>query len=152
MTIIMLFHVRSKYTAVGRKEIVLFFYIYMFVELLAIFLDSTIIPTANAVYPVSLLICDDQAGSDDVEVVCRSIRRCSRGALLVHPHQPLCWLPIPRRWHADELMGMSSRPLTVSLLNTLSFSAYRASSFGASASSSPSPHSRALLRYPTRNR
>lgn len=51
MTLIMLFHVRSKYTAVGRKEIVLFFYIYMFVELLAIFLDSTVIPTANVVYP-----------------------------------------------------------------------------------------------------
>jgi hypothetical protein len=54
MTAIMLFHVRSKYTAVGRKEIVLFFYIYMFVELLAIFLDSAIIPTSNNVYPVSL--------------------------------------------------------------------------------------------------
>ena len=53
MTSIMLFHVRSKYTAVGRKEIVLFFYMFMFVELLAIFLDSAIIPTANAVYPVS---------------------------------------------------------------------------------------------------
>ncbi|CAD6572105.1 MAG: Chitin synthase, class 7 [Tremellales sp. Tagirdzhanova-0007] len=51
MTSIMLFHVRSKYTAVGRKEIVLFFYMFMFVELLAIFLDSAIIPTANAVYP-----------------------------------------------------------------------------------------------------
>ncbi|WVQ80865.1 chitin synthase export chaperone [Cryptococcus sp. DSM 104549] len=51
MTAIMLYHVRSKYTAVGRKEIVMFFYIYMFVELFAIFLDSTIIPTANAVYP-----------------------------------------------------------------------------------------------------
>ena len=53
MTLIMLFHVRSKYTAVGRKEIVLFFYLYMFVELLAIFLDSAIIPTAHEVYPVS---------------------------------------------------------------------------------------------------
>ncbi|WVF66043.1 chitin synthase export chaperone [Kwoniella sp. CBS 6097] len=51
MTAIMLFHVRSKYTAVGRKEIVTFFYMYMFVELLAIFLDSAIIPTAHAVYP-----------------------------------------------------------------------------------------------------
>ncbi|TXT04991.1 hypothetical protein VHUM_03811 [Vanrija humicola] len=51
MTIIMLFHVRSKYTAIGRKEIVLFFYIYMFVELLAIFLDSSVIPTSHAVYP-----------------------------------------------------------------------------------------------------
>jgi hypothetical protein len=53
MTAIMLFHIRSKYTAVGRKEIVLFFYLYMVVELLAIFLDSTIIPTAHEVYPVS---------------------------------------------------------------------------------------------------
>jgi hypothetical protein len=52
MTAIMLLHVRSKYTAVGRKEIVLFFYLYMFVELLAIFLDSAIIPTAHQVYPV----------------------------------------------------------------------------------------------------
>jgi hypothetical protein len=51
MTLIMLFHIRSKYTAVGRKEIVLFFYIYMFVELLAIFLDSTVIPTHHVVYP-----------------------------------------------------------------------------------------------------
>jgi hypothetical protein len=51
MTAIMLFHLRSKYTAVGRKEICLFFYIYVFVELLAIFLDSTVIPTAHAVYP-----------------------------------------------------------------------------------------------------
>lgn len=50
---IMLFHVRSKYTAVGRKEIVLFFYMYMFIELLAIFLDSAIIPTSHVVYPVS---------------------------------------------------------------------------------------------------
>jgi hypothetical protein len=51
MTAIMLFHIRSKYTAVGRKEIVLFFYLYMLIELLAIFLDSTVIPTAHAVYP-----------------------------------------------------------------------------------------------------
>ncbi|KAL7418790.1 Chitin synthase, class 7 [Cryptotrichosporon argae] len=51
MTAIMLFHVRSKYTAVGRKEIVLFFYFYMIVELLALFLDSTVIPTDSVVYP-----------------------------------------------------------------------------------------------------
>jgi len=51
MTLIMILHVRSKYTAVGRKEIVFFFYIYMVIELLAIFLDSGIIPTANGSYP-----------------------------------------------------------------------------------------------------
>jgi len=51
MTGIMIYHVRSKYTAVGRKEIVMFFYMYALVELLAIFLDSNIIPTASNVYP-----------------------------------------------------------------------------------------------------
>jgi len=51
MTGIMIYHVRSKYTAVGRKEIVMFFYMFSLVELLAIFLDSGIIPTASNVYP-----------------------------------------------------------------------------------------------------
>lgn len=54
MTIIMIEHIRSKYTAVGRKEIVMFFYLYLVLEFLAIFLDSGIIPTSNVVYPVSL--------------------------------------------------------------------------------------------------
>jgi len=39
--------------ALGRKEIVMFFYLYAIIELLAFFLDSNIIPTANASYPVS---------------------------------------------------------------------------------------------------
>jgi len=51
MTAIMIFHVRSKYTAVGRKEIVMFFYLYAVIELLAIFLDSAVIPTSSTVYP-----------------------------------------------------------------------------------------------------
>lgn len=37
----------------GRKEILMFFYLYAIIELLAIFLDSGIIPTANVSYPVS---------------------------------------------------------------------------------------------------
>lgn len=37
---------------IGRKEIVLFFYMYAVIELLAIFLDSAVIPTASGVYPV----------------------------------------------------------------------------------------------------
>jgi len=52
MTAIMIYHIRSKYTAVGRKEIVMFFWMYMLIELLAMFLDSGVIPTANASYPV----------------------------------------------------------------------------------------------------
>lgn len=72
MTGIMIYHIRSKYTAVGkcdflcrpfqrainhpsgRKEIVMFFYLYAIIELLAFFLDSNIIPTANTSYPVSI--------------------------------------------------------------------------------------------------
>ncbi|KAF8608387.1 hypothetical protein BDV93DRAFT_466717 [Ceratobasidium sp. AG-I] len=51
MTAIMIYHIRSKYTAVGRKEIVHFFYMFMIIELLAFFLDSAIIPTSSTVYP-----------------------------------------------------------------------------------------------------
>ena len=40
--------------APGRKEIVLFFYIYAISEILAIFLDSAIIPTYSVVYPVGI--------------------------------------------------------------------------------------------------
>jgi hypothetical protein len=36
----------------GRKEIVMFFYLYAIIELMAIFLDSNIIPTANPAYLV----------------------------------------------------------------------------------------------------
>jgi len=51
MTIIMILHIRSKYTAVGRKEIVMFFYLYAIISLLAMFLDSGVIPTDNVTYP-----------------------------------------------------------------------------------------------------
>lgn len=53
MVAVMILHVRSKYTAVGRKEIVTFFYMYFVVELLSIFMDSGIIPSSSSVYPVS---------------------------------------------------------------------------------------------------
>ncbi|GAA6003955.1 hypothetical protein JCM10207_006483 [Rhodosporidiobolus poonsookiae] len=51
MVIIMILHIRSKYTAVGRKEILCFFYAYFLEEIIAIFLDSSIIPTNSSVYP-----------------------------------------------------------------------------------------------------
>ena len=38
----------------GRKEILLFFYLYAVIEILAFFLDSNIIPSANVAYPVRL--------------------------------------------------------------------------------------------------
>lgn len=53
MVVIMILHVRSKYTAVGRTEIATFFYLYLGEEFLAIFLDSGIIPASSVVYAVS---------------------------------------------------------------------------------------------------
>jgi len=51
MVAIMVFHIRTKYTAVGRKEILLFFYLYAVDTTLAIFLDSGIIATSSTAYP-----------------------------------------------------------------------------------------------------
>lgn len=50
MVLIMLYHIRTKYTAVGRKEVSLFFYLYIIEEVLGIFLDSAVIPTYSGAY------------------------------------------------------------------------------------------------------
>jgi hypothetical protein len=41
-----------RYTAVGRKEILHFFYLYAAVQFLALFLDTGIIPTSSPAYMV----------------------------------------------------------------------------------------------------
>ncbi|KAI9471932.1 MAG: chitin synthase III catalytic subunit [Benjaminiella poitrasii] len=51
MTMIMIYHIRSKYTAVGRQEIVMFFYMYMLTTLLEMLLVTGIIPTSSPAYP-----------------------------------------------------------------------------------------------------
>ncbi|CCU75189.1 hypothetical protein BGHDH14_bgh00204 [Blumeria hordei DH14] len=51
MTVIMILHVRSKFTAVGRKEITAFFYIYMLLSFISLVLDSGVIPLGNNAYP-----------------------------------------------------------------------------------------------------
>ncbi|ORZ10399.1 chitin synthase III catalytic subunit-domain-containing protein [Absidia repens] len=51
MAAIMIYHIRSKYTAVGRKEIVMFFYLYMITVFLEMLLVTGIIPTSSVVYP-----------------------------------------------------------------------------------------------------
>jgi hypothetical protein len=53
MTCIMIYHIKSKYTAVGRKEIVMFFYLYMLVTFVQMLLDSGWIAAASSAYPVS---------------------------------------------------------------------------------------------------
>lgn len=51
MTVIMVIHVRSKFTAVGRKEITTFFYIYILLTLLSLLLDSGVVPPGSESYP-----------------------------------------------------------------------------------------------------
>ncbi len=52
MTIIMLLHVRSKFTAVGRKEITTFFYIYILLTVISLILDAgVVVPGSTSVYP-----------------------------------------------------------------------------------------------------
>ena len=51
MTTIMITHVRSKFTAVGRKEITLFFYLYMALTGVALVLDAGVVPPRNAAFP-----------------------------------------------------------------------------------------------------
>ncbi|KAI8804165.1 chitin synthase III catalytic subunit [Cladochytrium replicatum] len=50
MTAIMIYHIKNKYTAVGRKEIVMFFYMYMACIVVDFFLISGIIPISSSVY------------------------------------------------------------------------------------------------------
>ncbi|EDN03424.1 chitin synthase [Histoplasma capsulatum] len=50
MTVIMVIHVRSKFTAVGRKEIITFFYLYMALTMFSLVLDSGAVPPGNVVF------------------------------------------------------------------------------------------------------
>lgn len=56
MTTLMIFHVRSKYTAVGRKEIITFFYLYIALTVISLILDSGVVPLASGVYPYFVAI------------------------------------------------------------------------------------------------
>ncbi|KAI9687777.1 MAG: Chitin synthase, class 7 [Bathelium mastoideum] len=51
MTVIMIIHVRSKFTAVGRKEITTFFYLYMLLTVCSLILDSGVIPPGGGAFP-----------------------------------------------------------------------------------------------------
>lgn len=54
MTAIMISHTKFKYTAVGRKEIVLFFYMYAATIIAEFFVISGIIPFASTIYQVKI--------------------------------------------------------------------------------------------------
>ena len=65
MTIIMISTIKSRYTSVGRKEMVQFFYSYLICILTDFLLVSNIIPFSSSVYKVLeqcliLVLCIDQ--------------------------------------------------------------------------------------------
>ncbi|KFH48547.1 Chitin synthase export chaperone-like protein [Hapsidospora chrysogenum ATCC 11550] len=51
MTIIMILHVRSKFTAVGRKEILTFFYLYMLLTFISLIVDAGAVPPGSEPFP-----------------------------------------------------------------------------------------------------
>lgn len=86
----------------------MFFYLYAIIELLAFFLDSAIIPTANVSYPVSNtvtnVICAPPT-SVTPAVVCCSLYRIGRRCLHLPTHQRLRRFPIRRRRDTALIMG-----------------------------------------------
>lgn len=64
MTTIMILHVRSKFTAVGRKEILTFFYIYLGLTCVSLVLDAGVIPATNGgVFPYFVAIQNGFVGA-----------------------------------------------------------------------------------------
>ena len=51
MTIVMILHVRGKFTAVGRREILSFFYIYMLLTFVSLIVDAGVVPPVSGPYP-----------------------------------------------------------------------------------------------------
>ncbi|BFZ64335.1 Chitin synthase, class 7 [Saitoella coloradoensis] len=67
MLAIMIFHVRQKYTAVGRKEILHFFFMFMALTILSLLLDAGVIPPSSPVYAYFVAI---QCGLASATVWC----------------------------------------------------------------------------------
>jgi len=67
MTATMIFHVRNKFTAVGRKEITTFFYIYMLLTFVSLILDSGVVPPGTGPYPYFVAV---QSGLTSALTVC----------------------------------------------------------------------------------
>ena len=55
----------------------MFFYLYAVIELLAMFLDSNVIPTANVSYPVSAILC---LPGLHLTLVCSGLRQCTQAS------------------------------------------------------------------------
>ena len=90
----------------------MFFYLYAIIELIAFFLDSNIIPTANASYPVSPGTVLFRTLLRTVRmyaiVVCSIVHRSGRGRLLLPSYQRVRGLSVRRGWHTVIIMGTAA--------------------------------------------
>ena len=67
MTVIMILHVRSKFTAVGRREILTFFYLYMLLTFFSLIVDAGVVPPGSTPYPYFVAV---QSGFTSALVTC----------------------------------------------------------------------------------
>ncbi|KOS21003.1 Chitin synthase export chaperone [Escovopsis weberi] len=67
MTVIMILHVRSKFTAVGRKEILSFFYLYMLLTFITLLVDAGVVPPGSPPFPYFVAV---QNGLTSATVTC----------------------------------------------------------------------------------
>ncbi|TPX13036.1 uncharacterized protein E0L32_006462 [Thyridium curvatum] len=70
MTVVMILHVRGKFTAVGRKEITTFFYLYMLLSFLSLVVDAGVVPPGSSPYPYFVSI---QNGLSSAMITCLMI-------------------------------------------------------------------------------
>lgn len=56
MTVIMILHIRSKFTAVGRKEIITFFYLYLALTIASLIIDAGVVPPRSGPFPYFVAI------------------------------------------------------------------------------------------------
>lgn len=93
----------------------MFFYMYAFIELLAFFMDSGVIPSAHVSYPVRGLVILSDNNHMMLNgfilfspVVRRNLYRVRGGDLRLSADQRLCWVPVCRGRDALIVMGMPS--------------------------------------------
>jgi hypothetical protein len=67
MTVVMILHIRGKFTAVGRKEILAFFYLYLLLSFFSLCLDAGVVPPGSGPWPYFVAI---QSGLTSALVTC----------------------------------------------------------------------------------
>lgn len=120
------YYALASFSTIGRKEIIMFFYLYMLVTIMDFLLTSGIIPTSSEVYQVrrsfpASLFCADRRSCPRLLILVRNdclcilgtpclvfYRRASRtdiGHFLVSTFEWICWIPVCRGRNAAVTLG-----------------------------------------------